>query len=258
MKNNERELTDVEKRQIDRSTQRFKVLASRPDFQKDVAQFRQKWNINTAALKKLEGYQAWWQQHYADADSWRREEWPKYRQELEELEKASLKQHEDRLRAINQENPINTYQGELIKLIERYRLPPKWKQTVQAYIFTNEPEYRGSIGISIRMQTRDDGKEKDEVLVALDAYTTRKDLLEAWPTIKFHLDSLRSKTSKKYQPVDDEVFARNATAYRMHSEGSTYKKIAEFLTNSDDYEGAYAYSDIPTMTRNYKRQSGIK
>jgi len=257
---------DKHKERVSRYNQRFKILVSRDDFQKDIARFRKKWEIDPDKLKSTDEHQAWWHQHYVNADNWERDNWPKYRQELIELQKAAIDvnnksvtyiQYLDRQKEINDMRIINAYFKDLREFLAKYKLPPKWKQAVQSYIFSNEAQYRGPVGLTIRTSfvDSDDDVEKDEVSIVLDAYTTKQELMDEWPRIKFHLDKLKHKQQNKFQPIDDEVFKRNRQAYTLKQQGKTYEQIAKKL--SEDYDTIYSYEDIPTMIRNYKKLSGI-
>ena len=256
---------DTNRRRLSRLEQKFKILLHRSDFQSDVIDFRKKWDIDPDKLEQNNNEEDWWNTHYNNADKWRVEEWPKYREELVALETAALdikneevnyKQYLDRKQEIDDTQPINSFYKDLRAFLYRYQLPPRFERAIQVYIFTNKPSYYGMVGPTLRVSLAkdDEGYDKDEVSVVLDAYTTRQDLIDEWPTIKFHLDKLRHKQQSKFQPIDEEVFNRNHEAYELKQKGKKYKEIADIL--SDKYDKVYSYDDVSTMIRNYKKLSG--
>ena len=255
------------KRKVARLEQRFKILISRKDFQNDVRAFRKKWHIDPKKLTNIDENQKWWHQHYENDERWYREDWQKYRLELIDLEKAALdlnndkvtyKDYLDRQKAVNQTRPINAFYKDLKAFLGKYRLPPKWERAIQSYIFTDLPNYHGLVGISIRTthMLDDDDFDKDELAVILDAYTTKQELMDEWPTIKFHLDMLRHKGGDKFQPIDENIFERNKMAFELKQDGHTLKQIADKLNEKYEDE-VYAYTDVATMIRNHKKLLGI-
>lgn len=256
---------DKHKQRVSRHNQRFTILISRDDFQEDIERFREKWQIDPDKLKTNEEHQAWWLSHYKNADDWDRDNWSRYRKELVDLEKAALdrdnkevtyRQFKDREKAVNDMRIINAYFKDLRGIVAKYKLPPKWEHAVRQYIFSNEPKYRGFIGVTISAPfSSNDDVEKDIVTIKLDAYTTKKDLMDAWPDIKFHLDKLRHKQHEKFQPIDEKVLERNSKAYTLKKQGKKYEEIATIL--SEQYDKAFSYEDVSTMIRNYKKLSGI-
>lgn len=255
------------KQRVARLEQRFKILISRRDFQEDVRAFRNKWHIDPKKLTTIDENQAWWHQHYENDEKWHRDDWPKYREEIVGLQKAALdldnkkvtyNDYLDRQKEANQTRPINAYYKDLKAFLGKYRLPPKWEKAIQSYIFTDTPRYHGLVGISIRTSHMldDDDFDKDEIAVILDAYTTKQELMDAWPNIKFHLDNLRHKGSDKFQPIDETVFERNKMAFELKQEGHSLKQIADKLNEKYEDE-VYIYTDVATMIRNYKKLLGI-
>lgn len=262
MKNN----SEKHKKLANRYDQRFKIVVARPEFQDDVADFRKKWDIDPANLKTTDSREDWWHKHYENDNKWTTEKLPAYRKELVELRTAAIdpnddsisyKEYEAREKEVNREKPINAYYADLDDIVWKHKLPPKWRRAVQSYVFSNEPVYRGQVGITVTAPIGGEENHSDEITITIDAYTTKQDLMDYWSFIKFHQDHLRHKTANKYQPIDTRVFARNELAYKMHLQGSSYADIATHLTNSVADEEVYSYADVPTMIRNHKKILGI-
>lgn len=236
---------------------RFLLLINRDDFQADVLDFRKKWEIKPEELKTNDDSQEWWRRFREKEAIWYREEWPIHRAKLIQMDKDFPKTQDYKSRveyeeAANLTNPLNAFYHELRAIVRKYRLPPKWEHAIRSYIFNNKPQYHGMTGLTIETSMRGTDSE-GQIKVILDGFTTKQDLMDSWPDIKFHLEKLRLR--EKYQPFKIEVLERNKLAYELREQGKKHSDIAKTL--SDRYGEAYVYSDIPTMIRNYKRLSGI-
>lgn len=158
----------------------------------------------------------------------------------------------EELQAWRDKHLAGGFEEDLNRLLLKYRLPPRWHDAVKTYLFTNVPKYYGPIGVWTRVDVSE--VSGDEVSVILDAHTTRQDLIDAWPEIKYHLDNLKHKSSDKFQPVNMYVFERNRLAHELDKQGLNHKEIAKKL--SEKYGRSFVYSDIPSMLKNYKRAVG--
>ena len=165
----------------------------------------------------------------------------------------TYKDYLERQEEVNLSRPINAYHNELKIIVRKYKLPPKWKRAIEAYAFSDKPKYEGSVGISMSVPIGDDGEDKIKVIV--DAYTTKRDLMDAWSRISYHQDRLKSKERAKFQPINKAIFERNKLAYDLKEKGEGYAKIAKII--NEKYDGVYTYNDVQTMVRNYKRLLGI-
>lgn len=145
------------------------------------------------------------------------------------------------------------FNNDLAKLLFQYELPGSWKGALNTYMFINKAEYFGPLGVWVRVAPDKAGNE--EVSVVLDAFATRQDFIEAWPEIEHHLKELRARKKQKFQPLNKKILERNKLAYELKQQGMKYADIASRL--NEQYEGAFAYTDIPTMIRNYKKVLGI-
>lgn len=245
---------------INRQQQKFLLLLSRDDFQKDVSQLRAKWAIPNDGLQTPESHETWWSNHNDNADSYESTYQQANHLEILEAErrwqaKEITTQDLNTIKAtVSRRNPVNALYYDIDQLIERYRLPPRWKEATQAYLFTNEPRYKGPVGIVIKSTFGRDG-EPDEITLVLDGHTTRQDLIDAWPSIVFHRNKLKHKTKDKTQPFDQAKLERNKLAYQLKKQGKSYRQIADIL--SERYDLAYGHGDIPTMIKNYKKLLGM-
>lgn len=247
-------------RLAERQQQKFLLLLSRDDFQQDIASLRIKWAIPAEGLGIPANHEEWWRTHDNNADGYEDKNYEANRLEVLAAERRwqakeiSTRQFDNVKAEVQRRSPVNAFYYDITQILGKYRLPPRWKDAVQAYLFTNEARYKGTAGVTIQSTFGRDG-DPDEISLKLDAHTTRQDLIDAWPSIKFHLDKLKHKTKAKTQPYDAEVLERNKLAYELRQQGKTYKVIAEALNGT--YGMEYTYGEIPTMIKNYKKLLGM-
>ncbi|MCE7936298.1 hypothetical protein DYH10_00685 [Candidatus Saccharibacteria bacterium CPR2] len=145
---------------------------------------------------------------------------------------------------------------EVIVLIEKYKLGPSWIFGLVEYIDRLDPTYlirlpRPAVEIRTNKETG-----INELWIRINEDTTLEDIKQRWSFIKWYQEKLDYTKQKKFQPNDKAVLERNKFVYELRENGLSHQQIADKL--NDKYpDEVFVYSDIATMLRNYKRQTGI-
>ena len=237
------------------------VLASRPDFQKDIVVLRRKWKIPDGGFSGNEGQEdikKWWASLRKQEDSWNKEKWPAYRLELIEFEKDAVamkvpyKDYVERKEAIGLERPINNFYNDIRKVRAKYKLGPSWKDGLRSYLFVNNStSLRQHIGVSIIVPVKA-GSDDEELHLVIDEDTTLADIKAAWPRVRLHQDSLSYKKRQKQQPVDPDILERGAKAYELRElKNMKLADVAEAINHK--YGTDYMDYEVQTLIKNYKK-----
>lgn len=255
--------TRFEKSRAKRQQQAL-LLASRPDFQADVIELRKNWHIPTKGFgeKDHAGIEKWWDWLGEQDDKWHKEKWPKYREELKQLEKDAVAvkvpytDFVDRKEAINLEQPLNAFYNDIRKLRNKYELGPSWKDGLRNYIHNNRADgLRFTVGVRMHVPFKA-GADEEELHIVIDEDTTLDDIKAAWPQVKFHQEKLSYRKRQKQQPVDPTILERGAKAYELRElKKMKLADVAEAL--NDKYDTVYMDYDVQTLIKNYKKTVGM-
>lgn len=238
------------------------LLASRPDFQADVIQLRKNWHIPPKGFDEKDhvSIEKWWAWLGEQDDEWHKVKWPKYREELKQLEKDALAvkvpypSFVDRKEAINLDKPINAFYNDIRKLRNKYDLGPSWKDGLRSYIHTNK-NLRYTIGVRMTVPI-EAGADNEELHIVIDEDTTLDDIKAAWKDVKFHQEKLSYRKRQKQQPVDPTILERGAKAYELRElKKMKLADVAEAL--NDKYDTVYMDYDVQTLIKNYKKTVGM-
>jgi hypothetical protein len=255
--------TRFEKSRAKRQQQAL-LLASRPDFQADVIQLRKDWNIPTKGFKEKDhtSIEKWWGWLGEQDDKWHKEKWPKYYEELKQLEKDALAvkvpyiNFVDRMEAINLDKPLNAFYNDIRKLRNKYELGPSWKDGLRTYIHTNRVDsLRFTVGVRMHVPF-EAGADNEELHLVIDEDTTLADIKTAWPQVKFHQDKLSYRKRQRQRPVKSDTLEHGAKAYELHEiQKLNLVNTADEL--NDKYDTDYMYFDVSTLIKNYKKVVGM-
>ncbi|MGA3150531.1 MAG: hypothetical protein ABSD10_02895 [Candidatus Saccharimonadales bacterium] len=245
------------------------ILASRPDFQADIAAIRKRYKIPANGFKDINSgkQEAWWHWIGEETEKWHDKVWPTFRQELKQLQEDALAKKipytkfVDRQAEINLIAPLNAFYNDIKQLRIKYRLGPSWKDGLRGYILLNNPKnIRNKIGVRMGVPHQP-GEDDEEIHIVIDEDTTLDEVKAAWPLVKFHQKRLSYMSRQKHQPADYDVLEKGAEAYRLKTiEGKTLSEIATIFDEKypfEDEDKVYTYSEISTIIRNYKKLVGI-
>ena len=233
-----------------RQKQKFKILADNPEFQKDLAVIRRKWNIPENGLQSDEELEKW-ETWICDAtDNFYDNEWPKYRAELADLETNDHLKFRERKKEIDLLAPINAFKKDYIDLILKYNIPPRWKEGIRFYIKSGKTDYL-VIGLGTMVQADEDTGQR-MLFIRVDEDTTKDDLVHMWRSVKFQQDRLPYRVQDKFQPIKNLDLYQ--IAYKLKQEGKSAREIADIMGT---FERPLCDSDIYEYIRRYKEISGI-
>lgn len=141
-------------------------------------------------------------------------------------------------------------------LIKKYKLAPSWTLGLRSYAETLDPEklFRFEPLIMATRRNRKTGIE--ELWIKIESDTTLNDIKKRWSFIMRRQKLLEYSGKRKFQPIDKAILDRNKFVYDLKHNGKSLQEIADEL-NKKYPDETFIYSDIPTMIRNYKRQTGV-
>lgn len=247
-------MNDYFKKLSFRFRQKVKLQFSNPKFQEDIVILRKKWGIPDFGLKTSEEIEQWHHGLYEQSDRYTKEEWPKHRAESNKLRsQGRYVEYENKLKELNNTDPINAFRLDIKSVIKKYNLPPRWEETVKSFFFFNNLNKLDSmIGIVIKIET-DPENEQERVWLGIEEDTTIEEIRKQWPMIKLHQNRLRYKRQKIFQPIKN--FDRDKKAYDLKQLGKSYDEIAGIL--SENYNKEYGYEDAGSFIKRHKHKVGI-
>lgn len=242
------------KNKFNRSKQRAKLLIANPDFQNEVKQIREKFNIPENGIKTNEESGKWHHGFYQSDDIYFETNRERVREEIKRLEQGKKFQEGFNLhRKFNKEAPINAFNIAIKNVLKKHKLPLTWLHSVQRYILFNSIDYMMLTGNVTISQELDQDTNLVKLSIGIDDSTTLDDVIKSWPRIKFHQKKLESYTKKKIQPIKN--FERDQEAYNLKQSGKTYTEIADIL--SKKFDKIISYDDVASYIKRHKQRTGI-
>lgn len=242
-------------RKAKRVQQKAKVLVNRPDFQEDMLALRKKWDIPETGITEEKDNQLWNRKLNYDTDKYYDEEWPKYREELDQLrESGKYKEFKAREDELNDAAPLNAFQKDIKSILKKYLLSPKWKNPVRRYLLFNDVNNMNiPIGVTIAGHLNDYEPVEYQLCLHIDEDTTFEDMREIWSDVKEHQKRLIYRKSDKYQPIPN--FDRDKRAYELELEGKSYDEISGILY--EEYEIWLDYNEVRIAINRFKKRMNI-
>jgi hypothetical protein len=232
-----------------RQKQKFKILANNPNFQTDIATIRKEWDIDENGFDSSEKILDWERKLQNANNDFYKTEWPKYRSEIDELQKKDFLESERRQKEINLLAPLNAFRKQTTNIIIKYNRPPRWKEGIRAYILSGrELIFMGPI---IKKEF-DEDTNQDLLFIQIDDDTTKEDIVTMWHLVKIHQKDLPYRKKEKYQPIPNYDLYK--TAYDLKQKGKSANEIADIMGTS---ERAFCDSEINEFVRRYKEISDI-
>jgi hypothetical protein len=231
------------------------VLVSRPDFQEDMIRLRKKWNIPEEGIKTEEHNRSWNKKLRQETDTYYKEEWPKHRQELDQLQEAGkFKEWKARQDELNDAAPQNAFYKDIKAVMTKYLLNPKWREPIRRYILFNDPDNMNlSFGVTIAGHLNDYEPIEYQLCLHIDEDTTLEDIKEIWPDVKEHQKNLIYKKNEKYQPIPN--LDRDKRAYELEKEGKSYDEISGIIY--EEFNIWLGYNEIGILINRYKKRFNI-
>ncbi len=237
-----------------KGTQRAKILVATPGFQKEVLIIRKKFNIPLEGLKDQESNQKWYRDFYQSESEFFRNVWGKRRHEISELKEAGkFIEAQELTKELNNTMPINALRITIKNILQKYKLPLNWEESIRRYILFNNIDSMwlpGGIYINVEYD-QDTGLHKLSVEIQDD--TTLEDIKKAWPDIEFHQKHLHSYVNQKFQPI--KKFDRDKRAYELQEEGKTIEEIGEIINL--EFDDALGDSELKQIIKRYKKRLNI-
>ena len=237
-----------------RYNQKLSLLFENPDFQKDIREIRKEFGLPVEGIADDGGRKKFEFDLYEKQDKFYREEFPKYRDELNKLQKDNnFVAYKNRSAEINNYAPLNRLGKVLVpSLIKKYNLTPSIKDMIRSYICHGDRCFKVGLGIIIESLTDEDSGQ-GQVKIIIQEDTTLEDIKHCWSDVKFLQSKLRYRTHSKFQPIRNlELYKR---AYQLKQEKS-YKQVAEILTKESN-DRVFGITDVQDFVKRYKKHIGI-
>lgn len=217
-----------------------KRVFNSPFFNSDVSKYRTKFGIRISKGSVTD--HEWFTQLYLDS-----------LEQIDSKDRSVLKRMVDQFRRhsdIHREDLNRLLNNKRIKIIEawydledmrsKYAIPPRWRHGMITYLLTDNIDKVG-LPASVSMNAGFNGFfYRDEIILRLDRFTRREDLMEMWKAIEA---KQRRLWGGDVRVANVKTFKKLEKAALLRKEGKTYKEIGEALdcTSGDarNYEMRY-------------------
>lgn len=243
---------DYYKEKTERLKQAIRVLVSRPAFQKEIADLREKWHIPPEGIKNEDDNQNWNRQLDIDTDEYYEAEWPKCRAEIDKLNaEKKFRETEEKRKEWNAKAPLNAFRDDIWSVVRKYRLSPQWHTGIHRYLLYNDPDNLNlTTGVTI-VNTLKNGMKL--ISLEIDGDTTLKDVKHIWSLVKRMQKDLMYRQADKFQPIKN--FERDTKIYTLDQEGKTLSEIAE--TINLEFDNALLEEELKQIIKRYKKRLNI-
>lgn len=242
----------------ERINQKVKVLVARPDFQTDIAQLRNKWNVPPDGIKEEDKIQEWYHWLDEETDKYFKEKWPAQRSYLESLAKdGKLAEKEESRKQFNASAPLNAFQSDVGVLVNKYKLPQEWHNPVKRYLLFDSSHNLGVPLGNVSIQIAwDDKTGRRQLSLILNADTTIEDIKSFWPQVMLEQARLRDKTTKKFQPIPN--LDRDKRICELAEQGKSYEDVATVIRGEFKVKSTFGYDDVSKALHRYRKRLGHK
>ncbi len=235
-----------------RLKQAIKVLVSRPAFQKEITDLREKWHIPPEGIKNEDDNQNWNRQLDIDTDEYYKTEWPKCRAEIDKLNaEKKFREAEEKRKECNAKAPLNEFRDDIWSVVRRYRLSPRWHTGIRRYLLFNDPDNLNLTAGVTMVTTWENGMKR--IALEIDGDTTLNDVKHIWPWVKQMQKSLMYRQADKYQPIKN--FDRDKRIYELSHEGKSSNDIGD--TIQQEFGDSLDYNEINLAIKRYKKRLNI-
>ncbi len=242
------------KKPTNRIKQRARLTLANPDFQKNVAEIRERFSIPQEGIKDNDQSEKWHHNFYLSNDEYFEKNISRIKIEELELEKGKkFKEAFNLRRQFNKDAPINALDICIKKILEKHRLPLGWHHSIQRYILFNNLDSMWIVGNVTVREDFDLDTDLVQLSIGIDDSTRLEDIKKAWSRIKFHQKRLASYTKKKFQPIKN--FDRDKEAYELSVSNKSNDEISDIL--SEKYDKNYTYVDVASFIKRHKQKIGI-
>jgi len=162
-----------------RYNQKLALLFENPEFKKDIHRIRKEYGLPPDGMptdKQSEKFEYWLCE---EQDKFYKNEFPKYRNELEQLRKSDdYLGYKNRLSEVNNYAPLNRlFKVHVVNLIKKYNLSPSLKNTLNSYIRHGNRCMKIGLGVIIQ-DTRDEYTGQGQIKIVIQEDTTLEELLK--------------------------------------------------------------------------------
>lgn len=244
-----------QQKQAKRLSQKKNLLVSKPSFQKDIRELREKWNIPFDGLKNADEIERWFHQLYEDSDRYSGETWLKYRLEFEKLRRDRKFLEREKLnKKLNDENPINAFRIDIKDMVKKHNLAPRWHDAIKGYLLSNTQDGMSMfLGISIRIE-RDEDNGLEELLLHIPEDTTLPEMIKFWPWVKLHQKRLSYRKQEKFQPIKN--LDRDKRIFELAEQDMSYQDIAETVKKEFEISENFGYDSVSRILSRYRKRIG--
>lgn len=241
---------------LEKGRQKAKLLASRPDFQQDIATLRATWDIPQKGIKNPDQAQRWYRDLLRKDVDYKQKHWPKTRKTILALKKKDtvedLRKAEQLQKEFNKRTPLNNFKNDINNLVTKYNQSPQMRDAIESYLKCNVLEFlAGQIGVTIHESITED----DQVTLSLiiTEHTTLRDIKAVWPTIKMHQEMLPYYKRAKQQPIPN--FDRDQKIFELYQGGKSSTEITQIVNKS--FRPTITYAEISKIVQRHKKHLGI-
>lgn len=242
-------------KQLLRIKQKINALVSNPKFQQEILDLRKKWDIPENGIQTQEHTERWYRKLDKATKDYRKNEWPKFRNELDKLHKPeTYGQYRKMLDEINNLIPINAFHLDINLLMKKYKVGPQWHDPIKRYLLFNNPDNMGmSLGVTISKNIDINNPFAEKISIEINEDTTLDDIKAIWPDVRTHQEMLAYKKQKKYQPIKNSE--RDKRIYELSSEGKTLDQIGDII--NIEFNDAMDHNQIGIVLSRYKKRHNI-
>lgn len=241
-------------KQIFRTEQKAKLLIARPDFQQEILNLRQKFDVPPCGLMDQKKNEEWHHNFYQSDDVYFETVWKKKSLEIGKLRKAKkFKEAEALKKKLNNAAPINSFRIAIKNILKKYKLLMNWEESVWKYLLFNDLDGMWlPAGITIHTKV-DEDTGLQRFFVEIEDSITLRGIGKKWSIIKYFQKQLNSYTRQKFQPI--KKLKRYQKAYELKQKGKSLNEIALILSKDEDK--IYIWSDAAKFVDRYKKHLGI-
>lgn len=242
--------------------QKLELLELKPEFQKEVSNFRKRWNIPNSGFKSSESHRSWWEDLVKNSDRYfNSDEFNKKTKEVGKKKRKALKDGDVKVyqdceklnKEINLSIPLNGYRNDLTIFLEKFSLSNHFKKPIEGYLLSGDFS-SGIFKLSdfnlIIKTERGDDKNKARLYLEIFSDTTTKDIQKAWPLIKSLKKKLIGYKDGRRKLLPE--FSRNKRILELSQAGKNNKEIKEIIKK--EFNKTLIYYEINKIKSELKKK----